>query len=200
QGAMLDIDFGTYPYVTSSNTITAGVCSGLGVPPSAILHVIGVTKAYCTRVGSGPFPSELHGAVGEKIRVAGNEFGSTTGRPRRCGWLDVPQLKYAVMVTGTTHLAITKLDVLNMFEEIATAEKYLIDGTATDQVPFDLASGITDLVMHRHPGWMTELGAGGYDELPEAVRTYLTYLEAQIGIPVTYVSTGPGREQLLVRD
>src|SRR5690606_10750406 len=115
-GVMLDIDFGTYPYVTSSNTISSGVCSGLGIPPTAIREVIGVTKAYCTRVGSGPFPSELDGEEGERLRVAGNEFGSTTGRPRRCGWLDLPQLNYAIMITGTTHLAITKLDVLNAFE------------------------------------------------------------------------------------
>ncbi len=200
QGVMLDIDFGTYPYVTSSNTITAGVCSGLGVPPTAVRKVIGVTKAYCTRVGSGPFPSELHGVDGEQIRVAGNEFGSTTGRPRRCGWLDVPQLKYAVMITGTTHLAITKLDVLNDFDEIATAERYVIGGQETDQVPFDLSSGIERLVTTKHAGWMSNIEATGYMDLPGEVRAYLAYLERHIGVPATYISTGPERDQLLVRE
>lgn len=200
QGAMLDIDFGTYPFVTSSNTITAGVCSGLGIPPTVIRKVIGVTKAYCTRVGSGPFPTELSDESGDEIRKAGNEFGSTTGRPRRCGWLDVPQLKYAVMITGTTHLAITKLDVLNGFREFATAEKYRIGGKETDQVPFDLASGIEGLVLTRHTGWERELDATTYMELPDPVRRYIGYLESQIGIPVTYISTGPGREELLVRE
>ncbi len=162
--------------------------------------MIGVTKAYCTRVGSGPFPSELHGAEGEQIRVAGNEFGSTTGRPRRCGWLDVPQLKYAVMITGTTHLAITKLDVLNDFDEIATAERYVIGGKETDQVPFDLSSGIERLVSTRHAGWMSSIEASGYMDLPGEVRAYLAYLERHIGVPVTYISTGPERDQLLVRE
>jgi len=200
QGAMLDIDFGTYPFVTSSNTITAGVCSGLGIPPTAIRKVIGVTKAYCTRVGSGPFPSELNDDAGNQIRNAGNEFGSTTGRPRRCGWLDVPQLKYAVMITGTTHLAITKLDILNEFKAFATVEKYRIGGQATDQVPFDLASGIEDLVLAHHAGWLRDIDTSSYMDLPDAVRQYIGYLESQIGIPVTYISTGPGREQLLVRE
>ena len=200
QGIMLDIDFGTYPFVTSSNTITSGVCSGLGVPPQTIREVIGVTKAYCTRVGSGPFPSELLNENGEKIRKAGNEFGSTTGRPRRCGWLDLPQLKYAAMITGTTHLAITKLDVLNMFEEIAAVEKYKIGGKETDQVPFDLSDEIQGISESSHKGWMTEIGVDSYDKLPGEVKNYLQYLEEKIGLPITYVSTGPGREELIVRN
>jgi adenylosuccinate synthase len=199
QGMMLDIDFGTYPYVTSSNTITSGVCSGLGVPPSSIREVIGVTKAYCTRVGSGPFPSELTGEDGEKIRVAGNEFGSTTGRPRRCGWLDVPQLKYATMITGTTHLAITKLDVLNAFESISVAEQYKIDSTITNQIPFDIVDGIDGIVHVQHQGWLQDISVNSYDALPNEVKKYLRYIEDQLGLPVTYISTGPGRDELIVR-
>jgi adenylosuccinate synthase len=199
QGIMLDIDFGTYPFVTSSNTISSGVCSGLGVPPSAIRKVIGVTKAYCTRVGSGPFPSELLDEIGDKIRIAGNEFGSTTGRPRRCGWLDVPQLKYATMITGTTDIAITKLDVLNMFEEIVAVESYKTDQGISDQLPFDISEGVKDVVKSRHAGWKQDIQANTYEELPAAVKNYLKYLETQIGLPVTFVSTGPGREELIVR-
>jgi adenylosuccinate synthase len=199
QGIMLDIDFGTYPFVTSSNTITSGVCSGLGVPPSTIRNVIGVTKAYCTRVGSGPFPSELLDASGERIRKAGNEFGSTTGRPRRCGWLDLPQLKYAAMITGTTHLAITKLDVLNMFEEIAVAEKYKTENGDSDRVPFDLTEQIKGVTQTSHKGWMQEIKADHYDQLPDGVKQYVKYLEEKIELPITYISTGPGREELIVR-
>jgi adenylosuccinate synthase len=199
QGIMLDIDFGTYPFVTSSNTITSGVCSGLGVPPSSIREVIGVTKAYCTRVGSGPFPSELLDESGEKIRKAGNEFGSTTGRPRRCGWLDVPQLKYAAMITGTTQIAITKLDVLNAFEEIGVAEKYILSTGDTEQIPFDLEDEIRGVRQTNHPGWMKELGTDHYEDLPNEVKTYLRYLESKLDLPITYISTGPGRDELIVR-
>ena len=199
QGMMLDIDFGTYPYVTSSNTISSGVCSGLGVPPSSVREVIGVTKAYCTRVGSGPFPSELTDDEGELIRIAGNEFGSTTGRPRRCGWLDIPQLKYATMITGTTQLAITKLDVMNAFETISVAEQYKTKGGLTDQLPFDITEGILGVAHSHHTGWMQDINADSYDGLPEAVKQYLQYLEKQLGLPVVYVSTGPGREELIVR-
>ncbi len=199
QGMMLDIDFGTYPYVTSSNTISSGVCNGLGIPPRAIRNVLGVTKAYCTRVGSGPFPSELEDADGERLRVAGNEFGSTTGRPRRCGWLDIPQLKYATMITGTTHLAITKLDVLNAFETISVAEQYKVNGTLTDQLPFDISEGIREVVLHNHAGWMADIQVNQYDKLPEAVKNFLTYIENQLQLPVSFVSTGPGREELIAR-
>lgn len=199
QGIMLDIDFGTYPYVTSSNTITSGVCSGLGVPPTSIREVIGVTKAYCTRVGSGPFPSELLDADGDKLRTAGNEFGSTTGRPRRCGWLDLPQLKYAAMITGTTHVAITKLDVLNAFETVSVAEKYQLGNLTTDEVPFDFEDSITGIVHSHHPGWMQNIAVDQYEKLPIEVKTYLTYLENQLGLPVSYISTGPAREELIVR-
>ncbi|HZV45101.1 MAG TPA: adenylosuccinate synthase [Saprospiraceae bacterium] len=200
QGIMLDIDFGTYPFVTSSNTITSGVCSGLGVPPSSIREVIGVTKAYCTRVGSGPFPSELLDDNGEKIRKAGNEFGSTTGRPRRCGWLDIPQLKYAAMITGTTQIAITKLDVLNAFEEIAVAEKYILSSGDSEQIPFDLVDEIRGVRQTNHPGWMKALDTDQYEELPGEVKTYLRYLESKLDLPITFISTGPGREELIVRE
>lgn len=200
QGIMLDIDFGTYPFVTSSNTITSGVCSGLGVPPSSIREVIGVTKAYCTRVGSGPFPSELLDEDGENIRIAGNEFGSTTGRPRRCGWLDLPQLKYACMITGTTQLAITKLDVLNAFEEIAVADQYKLDTGTSDEIPFDLTDDIRGVTLAKHAGWKRDLGSDTYEDLPAEVKKYLHYLEQKLGLPIAYISTGPGREQLIVRE
>ena len=199
QGMMLDIDFGTYPYVTSSNTITSGACSGLGVPPSRIRHVIGVTKAYCTRVGSGPFPSELHGAEGDKLREEGKEFGATTGRPRRCGWLDIPQLKYAAMISGTTHIAITKLDVLNAFDTIRVAEQYKTGSKPTQAIPFDLSDGIEEMIYKDHAGWMQNLDATTYEDLPSKVKDYLKYIEKQMGLPVTYISTGPGRDQLIVR-
>jgi adenylosuccinate synthase len=199
QGMILDIDLGTYPFVTSSNTISSGVCSGLGVPPSAVRHVIGVTKAYCTRVGSGPFPSELLDDDGERIRVAGHEFGSTTGRPRRCGWLDIPQLKYATMITGTTHIAITKLDVLNTFETISVAEKYSIGHELTEHLPYDISEGIKEVVLSHHSGWMQDLNADAYDNLPDAVKKYIIYLEQKLALPVTYISTGAGREELIVR-
>jgi adenylosuccinate synthase len=199
QGMMLDIDFGTYPYVTSSNTISSGVCNGLGIPPSAIRNVLGVTKAYCTRVGSGPFPSELNNEEGERIRVAGNEFGSTTGRPRRCGWLDIPQLKYATMITGTTHLAITKLDVLNAFETLSVAEQYNVGGVITNQLPFDINEGIQGVIHSAHSGWMEDISAHSYEKLPDAVKNFLTYIENQLGLPISFISTGPGREELIVR-
>src|SRR4030095_657272 len=199
QGVMLDIDFGTYPFVTPSNTISSGVCSGLGIPPTAIRDVIGVSKAYCTRVGSGPFPSELTGEEGEKLRVAGHEFGSTTGRPRRCGWIDLPQLKYAAMITGTTHIALTKLDVLNTFEMIAAVNEYQTGSNQSDHLPYDLMDGITNVVQSNHKGWMQDIVVDSFDELPNEVKTYITFLEKQLSIPISYISIGPGREDLLVR-
>jgi adenylosuccinate synthase len=199
QGIMLDIDFGTYPYVTSSNTITSGVCSGLGIPPRSIREVIGVTKAYCTRVGSGPFPSELLNADGDRLRQAGNEFGSTTGRPRRCGWLDIPQLRYATMITGTSHIAMTKLDVLNTFESIYTADKYKMHNETSAQLPFDLQDSIDGVVHTQHKGWGTDIASDRFEDLPAEVQSYITYVEKEVGLPVKYVSTGPGREELIVR-
>ena len=199
QGVMLDIDFGTYPYVTSSNTISSGVCNGLGVPPTSVRHVIGISKAYCTRVGSGPFPSELLDATGEKLRVAGNEFGSTTGRPRRCGWLDIPQLKYASMITGCTHLAITKLDVLNDFETISVVEQYKTGDKTTSHVPFDPSEEIDGVILSDHPGWRQQIAVDSFDALPAEVKSYLGFLESQLSLPVAYASIGPGRNELLVK-
>ncbi|HZV68232.1 MAG TPA: adenylosuccinate synthase [Saprospiraceae bacterium] len=200
QGVMLDIDFGTYPFVTSSNTISSGVCSGLGIPPTAIRNVIGVSKAYCTRVGSGPFPSELTGEDGERLRKAGNEFGSTTGRPRRCGWIDLPQLRYAAMITGTTHIALTKMDVLNAFEFISVADEYETGSAITKQLPFDLTESIKDVVLSQHPGWVKEIVAETYDDLPKEAKSYISYLEKELSLPISFISIGPGRDELIVRD
>lgn len=201
QGSMLDIDFGTYPYVTSSNTITAGVCTGLGVAPSTIKEVIGITKAYCTRVGSGPFPTELHDETGELLRKEGAEFGATTGRPRRCGWIDLPQLKYAIMVNGVTQLNVTKLDVLNIFDTIYAATHYKIDGQLTDQLPFDLCDTEVEPVYEAFGGWQESLEAGSdYADLPAAARHYLEALERYLGLPITIISVGPERASLVLKD
>lgn len=200
QGSMLDIDFGTYPYVTSSNTVTAGVCTGLGVAPRQIGEVIGITKAYCTRVGSGPFPTELHDAVGEKLRAAGGEFGATTGRPRRCGWIDLPQLQYTIMVNGVTQLVITKVDVLNEFEEIQAATAYSVGGTETNQLPYDLCEIEAAPVFTAYPGWQASLSeARIFTDFPDALQSYLQVLEKKLEVPVRMVSTGPGRHELVTR-
>ena len=201
QGAMLDIDFGTYPYVTSSNTTTSGVCTGLGVPPTAVGEVIGISKAYCTRVGAGPFPSELHDATGERLREAGAEFGATTGRPRRCGWIDLPQLRYSVILNGVTQIALTKIDVLDAFDEIGVCTHYLLDGEPTDRLPFDLADERVEPAYETFAGWRADLSAAAsVDELPAAAQAFVAMLEERLGVPVTLVSTGPEREALLVRD
>ncbi|MBK8403298.1 MAG: adenylosuccinate synthase [Saprospiraceae bacterium] len=200
QGTMLDVDFGTYPFVTSSNTITAGVCTGLGVPPNQIRKVIGIAKAYCTRVGSGPFPSELLDATGERLRQEGKEFGSTTGRPRRCGWLDLVQLKYAIMVNGVTDLCITKIDVLNNFEEISLVDGYQVGNDLTQEIPFDLNS-VTSTHTNSFKGWETALKHdNNFDSLPESLIYYVQQIEKLCNLGVKYLSTGPGREELIVRD
>ena len=198
QGSMLDIDFGTYPFVTSSNTITAGVCTGLGIAPSKIGEVIGITKAYCTRVGSGPFPTELTGPTGDRLRKAGGEFGATTGRARRCGWVDIPQLRYTVMLNGITRLVVTKIDVLNSFERIEMAVAYDSDGIQTIDLPYDLcASQITPVFSH-YKGWMTSLeDAHSFEELPELAQDFLNALSEALEVPLSMVSTGPGRYQLI---
>lgn len=201
QGTMLDIDFGTYPFVTSSNTITAGVCTGLGVAPQLIKEVIGITKAYCTRVGSGPFPTELDNEDGEFLRKEGAEFGATTGRPRRCGWIDLPQVRYTVLLNGVTQLVVTKVDVLNKFKEIHLATKYEIDGQETTDLPFDICDVEINPVYESHPGWEQSLDdAQTYDQLPEAVQTYLSRLEDYLGVPVSMVSTGPERRKLILKE
>lgn len=200
QGSMLDIDFGTYPFVTSSNTITAGVCTGLGVAPSTIKEVIGITKAYCTRVGSGPFPTELHDETGELLRKEGAEFGATTGRPRRCGWIDLPQLKYTIMLNGVTQLNVTKLDVLNIFDTIYAATHYKINGQLTDQLPFDLCDEEVEPVYEAFPGWQQSLESGiDYSALPDTARTYLEALERYLGVPITIISVGPERASLILK-
>ena len=201
QGAMLDIDFGTYPFVTSSNTITAGVCTGLGVAPQRIGRVIGITKAYCTRVGSGPFPTELENEAGDKLRTEGQEFGSTTGRPRRCGWIDLPQLRYTIQLTGTTEICLTKIDVLNSFAEIAAATHYRYDGKQTTKLPYDLCQVNIEPVFKNYPGWECALDdIRNIDELPAAAKAFVDDLENYLGVPIHMISTGPEREKLLVRD
>jgi len=200
QGSMLDIDFGTYPYVTSSNTMTAGVCIGLGVSPHKIRDVIGITKAYCTRVGSGPFPTELEDEVGEKLRTVGKEFGATTGRPRRCGWIDIPQLKYTIMINGVTKICLTKLDILNDFDEIAVCHEYSIGGKPTMEVPFDM--DIDGLKMNYQSiiGWKSDLcDVQDYGKLPEQAVEYINHVEKLLEVPISYISTGPAREALIIR-
>lgn len=200
QGSMLDIDFGTYPFVTSSNTITAGVCTGLGIAPQLIGDVIGITKAYCTRVGSGPFPSELHNETGEKLRKLGHEFGATTGRPRRCGWIDLPQLKYTIMINGVTKIVLTKMDVLNDFEEISVADKYKYDGASHDELPYDIDGTELSVNFTNKQGWNQGLdGITDYNNLPSVAKDYVSYLEKELDTPVSMVSTGPKRSELIVR-
>jgi adenylosuccinate synthase len=201
QGSMLDIDFGTYPYVTSSNTITAGVSIGLGVSPDKIGEVIGILKAYCTRVGSGPFPTELHDETGEQLRREGGEFGATTGRPRRCGWIDLPQLNYTIMLNGVTQLAVTKVDVLNNFDKIRAATAYRYGGTVNEQLPFDICDMDIEPIYKTYAGWEQSLDdIREYQELPAATRTYLEALEARLRVPVTMISTGPERSKLIVKE
>ena len=198
QGSMLDIDFGTYPFVTSSNTVTAGVCTGLGISPSRIGEVIGISKAYCTRVGSGPFPSELLDEKGDFLRNEGHEFGSTTGRPRRCGWIDMPQLRYSCMLNGVTQLVITKIDVLNKLSVIEAVSAYELDGDTVDRLPYDLCHTDISPVLTSFGGWQSSLeGIDDYAALPAPAKAYLGWIEAQLQLPVTMVSIGPGREQLL---
>ncbi|MBL7804876.1 MAG: adenylosuccinate synthase [Saprospiraceae bacterium] len=201
QGAMLDIDFGTYPFVTSSNTMTAGVCTGLGVAPQKIGRVIGITKAYCTRVGSGPFPSELLDETGERLRQEGQEFGSTTGRPRRCGWIDLPQLRYTILLSGATELCMTKIDVLNTFAEIAAATQYRHpDGRVNTELPFDLCYSDVQPVLKKYAGWQSSLDqATQFDQLPSTARAFIEDLEQYLGIPFSMISTGPEREKLILR-
>ncbi|MEZ4910017.1 MAG: adenylosuccinate synthase [Saprospiraceae bacterium] len=200
QGSMLDIDFGTYPFVTSSNTISAGVCSGLGIAPNRIGEVIGVAKAYCTRVGSGPFPTELDNEVGEKLRANGSEFGATTGRPRRCGWIDIPQLLYTIMVNGVSQIVITKLDVLDDFDTIEVGRKYKYDNLETSELPFDLVGTPIDIKYFASEGWKSDISAvPSYEALPALSREYLDTLEKELNTKITLVSTGPEREKLFIR-
>jgi len=198
QGTMLDIDFGTYPFVTSSNTVTAGTCTGLGIAPTKIGSVIGIFKAYCTRVGSGPFPTELDDEVGELIRQEGREFGATTGRPRRCGWLDLVQLRYAIMINGVTELSMMKSDVLSIFEHINVCTHYLINGEKVTDFPFDVTDLHIEPVYEKLAGWncdLTELES--FNDAPQELKDYVTYLEAQLNVPIRVISVGPDRKQTL---
>ena len=200
QGAMLDVDFGTYPFVTSSNTMSAGVCTGLGVPPQSIGEVIGITKAYATRVGSGSFPTELFDEVGEKLREIGAEFGSTTGRSRRCGWIDLPQLLYTTMLSGCTQLCITKIDVLNTFNVLKIATKYHYAGITTEEVPFDMNTAEVEPIYNELSGWNSSLEAvNNLGGLPIEATHFLDIIEKYLGIPITMVSTGAEREKLLLK-
>lgn len=193
QGTLLDIDFGSYPYVTSSSTICAGACTGLGIAPSGIGNVIGIFKAYCTRVGGGPFPTELLDETGEKLRKQGMEFGSTTGRPRRCGWLDMPALKYSIMINGVTQLIITKSDVLTGFDRIKVCTGYRINGEITDQLPFDTAQTL-EPVYREMKGWQADISKiTDYAGLPKEFREYTAYIEQETGVPITMISLGPDR-------
>jgi len=197
QGTLLDIDFGSYPFVTSSNTICAGACTGMGVAPSAIGEVYGIFKAYCTRVGSGPFPSELENEEGEKLRDIGKEYGATTGRPRRCGWLDLVALKYSLMLNGVTQLIMTKTDVLDTFDVIKVATAYSVDGELSDQMPFELDAEVFP-VYTEMPGWNTDLtGVRSREQFPRELKDYIAFLEKELKVPVKYVSVGPDREQII---
>lgn len=201
QGTLLDIDFGSYPFVTSSNTCTAGACTGLGVAPKHITDVFGIFKAYCTRVGSGPFPTELHDETGEELRKAGNEFGATTGRPRRCGWLDLPALKYAVMINGVTQLFMMKADVLAEMDEVKVCTEYeMPDGSRTEQMPYDLCLEDVKPVYKSFPSWNLPESIETYSALPEELRNYIAFIEEEVGVPITIMSYGPEREATLLHD
>ncbi|MDE6079176.1 MAG: adenylosuccinate synthase [Duncaniella sp.] len=199
QGTLLDIDFGSYPFVTSSNTISAGACSGLGVAPNKIGEVFGIFKAYCTRVGSGPFPTELFDETGKTIRDLGHEYGAVTGRERRCGWIDLVALRYAIMLNGVTQLIMMKSDVLDGFDEIKACVAYEIDGKETRQFPFSIEEEIKPVYVTL-PGWKTDMTAmQSEDEFPKAFRDYIEFLEKELQTPITIVSIGPDRKQTIVR-
>lgn len=199
QGSMLDVDYGSYPFVTSSSTICAGACTGLGVAPSQIGHVFGIFKAYCTRVGSGPFPTELFDETGERLRKLGNEFGAVTGRPRRCGWLDLVALKYTVMLNGVTDLIMMKSDCLDDFDTIKVCTSYRVDGQETSQVPFDTYAEI-EPVYTEFKGWKADLtGCRKEEELPSEFKDYIRFMEEYLGVPIKIISLGPDREATIMR-
>jgi adenylosuccinate synthase len=201
QGTLLDVDFGSYPFVTSSNTTTAGTCTGLGVAPNKIGDVFGIFKAYCTRVGSGPFPTELDDETGELLRKVGHEFGATTGRPRRCGWIDLPALKYAIMINGVTKLIMMKADVLDAFDTIKICTHYKIDGEVIDYMPYDIVSKKVEPIYVEMKGWNTDLTKlASINQLPIELNQYIEYLEQELNVPISMVSVGPDRTQTLMRD
>lgn len=199
QGSLLDIEFGTYPYVTSSNTLCAGVCTGLGVAPTRIGEVYGIFKAYCTRVGSGPFPTELFDTTGETLRQVGNEFGATTGRSRRCGWLDLVALKYAVMMNGVTALIMMKSDILNDFDTIKVAVEYQVNGKKVDYFPYE-ADQTIEPIYREFKGWNCDIcNVRSYEQFPEQFKEYVSFIEEQTGVPVKIISVGPDREETIIR-
>jgi len=198
QGSMLDVDFGTFPFVTSSSTTSAGVVSGLGVAPQKIKDVIGVSKAYCTRVGSGPFPTELNNEVGEELRKLGSEFGATTGRPRRCGWIDLVALKFACMINGVTQIVMTKADVLDTFESLSVCEAYKINGKEISMVPYQMMKTEIEPVYKTFPGWKKDISnVSNFNEIPSEMKNYIDHINEFLGVRVTYVSNGPGRDQII---
>jgi adenylosuccinate synthase len=198
QGSMLDIDFGTFPFVTSSNTISAAVCNGLGVAPQKIKEVIGVSKAYCTRVGGGPFPTELLDETGDFLRNAGNEFGSTTGRPRRCGWIDLVAIQFACMVNGVTQIVMTKADVLDELAELKVCSSYNINGEEKNFVPFQMNRLNIDPLYKTFAGWNSGISSiSEYKNMPANMKTYINYMNEYLKIPIKYLSNGPGREQIV---
>jgi len=199
QGTMLDIDFGSYPFVTSSNTTTAGACTGLGIAPQKIGEVIGIFKAYCTRVGGGPFPTELDNEVGEELRKIGHEFGATTGRPRRTGWIDLPALKYAIMLNGVTQMVMTKADVLSGFDKIYACTHYNYQGETIDYMPYDICTINPEPVYKEIDGWHEDItGITELNQIPEKLKNYIDFLEQELEVPIQYLSVGPDRVQTLV--
>lgn len=200
QGSLLDIDFGSYPFVTSSSTVTAGACIGLGVAPSHIGEVYGIFKAYSTRVGSGPFPTELLNEEGERLRKEGNEFGSTTGRPRRCGWIDLPSLKYSIMINGVTQLLMMKADVLSIFPEIKVCTQYqLSDGKMTEEMPYEVVNEKIVPIYTTLKGWNSPLTNLSEQQMPQELLDYVSFLEKELEVPITLISTGPDRSQTIHR-
>jgi adenylosuccinate synthase len=198
QGSMLDVDFGTFPYVTSSSTTASGVCSGLGIAPQKIRDVIGISKAYCTRVGGGPFPTELHDATGAELQRIGNEFGATTGRPRRCGWMDLVALDFACMINGVTKIVITKADVLDSFDTLNVCEAYNVDGEIQKKLPYQLMKSNVDPIYQAFDGWKTDItGMKSFEQLPEKMKIYIQNITNYTGVPVGFISNGPGRDQLI---
>lgn len=200
QGTLLDVDFGSYPFVTSSNTTCAGACAGLGVAPNRIGEVFGIFKAYCTRVGSGPFPTELHDATGRELRDRGHEYGAVTGRERRCGWLDLVALRYSVMLNGVTQLIMMKSDVLDTFDNVKVCTSYVVNGERTDHFPFDVNDAEIEPQYTVFPGWKTDLSAIKDEQtLPQAFKDYVAFVERYVGVPVTILSVGPDRTQTILR-
>ncbi len=202
QGTLLDVDFGSYPFVTSSNTFAAGANTGTGVPPNQTKNVFGIFKAYCTRVGNGPFPTELFDDAGKELAKIGHEFGATTGRPRRCGWLDLPSLKYSIMINGVTELFMMKADVMNTFEEIKVCTSYqLPNGAQTEEIPFDINHLELKPTWKTFTGWQTEVTTDmKFDTLPEKLAEYIQFIEKEVEVPITIVSYGPDREETIYKN